>query len=147
MIGSLASPKDSVMKGSCLCGGIVYEIDPPFEKFYYCHCSRCRKITGSAHAANLFVGPKQFRWVKGEELVERFEHSEAKYFATGFCNKCGSSMPWLVQGGATMIVPAGTLDDDPDFTPQKNIFWDSRACWFKETDDIEKHAERPRSSK
>lgn len=147
MIGSLANPKGWVMKGSCLCGGVTYEIDPPFEKFYYCHCSRCQKITGSAHAANLFVGPQQFRWLEGEELVRRFEHPVAKYFATGFCNNCGSSMPWLVQGGATMIVPAGTLDDDPDFTPQKNIFWDSRACWFAETNDIEKHAERPRSSK
>ena len=45
------------MKGSCLCGGVVYEIDPPFKIFQYCHCSRCRKFTGSAHAANLFVPP------------------------------------------------------------------------------------------
>jgi len=126
------------MKGSCLCGGVVYEIDPPFKIFQYCHCSRCRKFTGSAHAANLFVLPSQFRWLKGEEQLGRFEHPEAKYFATGFCTKCGSSTPWAVKGGVNIVVPAGTLDEDPEIKPQQSIFWDSRACWFEENKDLVK---------
>ena len=134
------------MKGSCLCGGVVYEIDPPFKIFQYCHCSRCRKFTGSAHAANLFVPPSQFRWLKGKEQLGGFEHPEAKYFATGFCKNCGSSLPWAVKGGAKIVVPAGTLDEDPKIKPQKSIFWDSRACWFEETYNIEKHGESPTSA-
>lgn len=131
------------MKGSCLCGEVAYEIDPPIKIFQYCHCSRCRKFTGSAHASNLFVPPAQFRWLKGEELVGRFEEPKAKYFATCFCKNCGSSLPWEVKGGKNVVIPAGTLDDDPGLKPQQSIFWDHRAAWYEETCDLNKYAEFP----
>lgn len=126
------------MKGTCLCGSVSYEIIPPFKIFQYCHCSRCRKFTGSAHAANLFVTPEQFHWLKGEEFIGRFELDEAKYFATCFCKQCGSSLPWEVQGGRNIVVPAGTLDDDPQIKPQQNIFWTSKACWFENVESLPK---------
>ena len=70
------------MKGSCLCGSVKYEIEPPFKIFQYCHCSRCRKFTGSVHSANLFVPLPQFKWLAGEEQVGKYDHKEAKYLAT-----------------------------------------------------------------
>jgi hypothetical protein len=57
---------DQTTKGSCLCGSVHYEFTGNMGIFQYCHCSRCRKVTGSAHAANLFVAPEQFHWVQGE---------------------------------------------------------------------------------
>ena len=135
------------MQGSCLCGQVAYQIEPPFKIFQYCHCSRCRKFTGSAHAANLFVPPEQFRWLRGEALVGRFEQPDAKYFATAFCKNCGSSLPWAVQGGRNIVVPAGTLDEDPGIRPQQNIFWESRGCWFDETADLPKFSEFPPKSR
>ena len=63
-----------IMKGSCVCGIITYEITPPFKIFQYCYCSRCRKFTGSAQASNLFVPPSHFQWLQGQEHVGRFEH-------------------------------------------------------------------------
>ena len=111
------------MKGSCLCGSVQYEITPPFKGFQYCPCSRCRKATGSAHGANIFVPQEQFSWLAGEELVGRFEVPEAKYFATSFCKNCGSSLPWLAKGGKNRVVPAGSLDEDPGIKPQQSIFW------------------------
>ena len=131
------------MKGSCLCGKVTYEIEAPIKIFQYCHCQRCRKFTGSAHASNLFVPPAQFRWLEGEELVGRFEEPEAKYFATCFCKNCGSSLPWAVKGGKNIVIPAGTLDDDPGLKPQQSIFWDHRASWYEETCDLNKYAELP----
>jgi hypothetical protein len=117
------------MKGSCVCGAVTYEISPPFKIFQYCHCSRCRKFTGGAFSPNLFVPPSQFQWLSGEENISRFEHPEAKYFATCFCNHCGSSLPWMVKGGGNIVVPTGTLDEDPGIAPQHNVFWGSRATW------------------
>lgn len=131
------------MKGSCLCGGVTYEIKPPFKIFQYCHCSRCRKFTGGAHSANLFVPPEQFTWLDGQELVGRFEHQGAKFFATCFCKNCGSSLPWPVKCGKNIVVPAGTLDEDPGIRPQQNVFWDSRPSWFVETCELEKFSELP----
>lgn len=131
------------IKGSCLCAEVVYEIEGPFKVFQYCHCSRCRKFTGSAHASNLFVPPERFKWICGEEFVGRYEHPEAKYFATAFCKRCGSSLPWAVQGGKNIIVTAGTLDEDPGIRPMWNIFWASKACWFESTESLAKHDEFP----
>jgi len=125
------------MKGSCLCGTVGYEIDPPITLFQYCHCSRCRKVTGSAHASILFVAPTQFHWLSGEINVLRFEPPDAKYYASCFCKTCGSSLPWLVQGGRNMAVPAGTLDEDPMLQPRGHIYWGSKAPWYHEVDTLE----------
>ena len=135
---------DKIFRGSCLCGGVAYEIEGPFSIFQYCHCSRCRKFTGSAHASNLFVAPERFRWTRGEKLIGRFELPDTKYFATTFCKQCGSSLPWAVQGGRNIVVTAGTLDDDPGIRPMWNIFWGSKACWYESTNDLPKHDEFPK---
>ena len=133
-------------RGSCLCQRVTYQFHQPEYVFQYCHCSRCRKFTGSAHAANILVKPEQFEWLSGEELVGRFEHPEAKYYATSFCTHCGSSLPWMAQSGGTVVIPAGTLDEDPGIRPRQNIFWDSRAPWCEEVSALPCHAElTPRS--
>ena len=117
------------IKGSCLCQAVTYQFRRPEYIFQYCHCSRCRKFTGSAFASNILVDPKQFEWLSGKDQVGRFEHPDARHFATCFCKRCGSSLPWLSQSGAAVIIPAGTLDEDPGIRPTQNIFWKDRAPW------------------
>ncbi|MBW9257348.1 MAG: GFA family protein [Candidatus Thiodiazotropha sp. (ex. Lucinisca nassula)] len=126
------SEDQSIATGRCLCGAVRYQITGNLGIFQYCHCSRCRKFTGSAFAANLLVSPKQFEWLSGAQLVGRYELSEAKHFATGFCKQCGSSLPWLSQSGKAVIVPAGTLDEDPGIHPSQNVFSTSGADWYEE---------------
>jgi hypothetical protein len=130
-------------RGSCLCQAVSYQFHAPAQVFQYCHCSRCRKFTGSAHAANIIVDPKQFEWTGGEEMVGRFEPPEAKHFATCFCKHCGSSLPWISQSGAAVVIPAGTLDEDPEITPTQNIFWGSRAHWRADVETLPQHDELP----
>ena len=57
--------------GSCLCGTVTFEVNPPFQKMAHCHCSRCRKGTGTGHATNLTVEPSQFQWLSGEGGITR----------------------------------------------------------------------------
>lgn len=134
---------DDAIQGSCLCGKVSYEITPPFGAFQYCHCSRCRKMTGSDHASNIFVKPDQFRWHDPDNLVKRYEHAQAEHYASTFCSACGSRLPWLTQSGAIVVVPAGTLDGDPGVRPTRNIFWASRASWYAPVDELPKFDERP----
>jgi hypothetical protein len=129
--------------GSCLCGKIAYEITGNLGVFQYCHCSRCRKFTGSAHASNVFVAPGDFHWLKGEEYVGHYNPGHTKYFATAFCKRCGSSLPWLSKSGRVVVVPAGTLDDDPGIRPDKNIFCASRAEWYTSVESLPQHDEGP----
>ncbi|MCP4877018.1 MAG: GFA family protein [Gammaproteobacteria bacterium] len=135
-------------RGSCLCQSVSYQFHGPEYVFQYCHCSRCRKFTGSAHAANIIVDPKQFEWLSGEANIGRFEHPEAKHFATSFCKQCGSSLPWMSQSGTAVVIPAGTLDEDPGIKPTQNIFWKSRVTWRCEVDELPKFDElQPRKVK
>jgi len=135
--------KESIVTGSCLCGEITYQYSGPVKVFQYCHCSRCQKFTGSAHASNIIIDPEQFQWTKGESSVGRYELPEAKHFATSFCKKCGSSLPWLTKTARVVIVPAGTLDDDPEARPMHNIYYADKACWYKDVDSLPKYDELP----
>jgi hypothetical protein len=118
-----------VIRGRCLCGAVAYEVRLPIAKFVNCYCSRCRKASGSAYAANAYVSPQAFQWIRGENLVVRYDLPEARSFATSFCGKCGSPAPHRTRSGREVIVPAGSLDDDPGAKPSTSLHWDSRAPW------------------
>lgn len=121
---------------SCLCGAATYEMDLPAERLVNCHCSRCRKATGTAHASNLVVRKDAFRWIVGAENVRRYDLPSARSFATCCCEKCGSPLPHHTRSGREVIVPAGSLDSDPQSTPELHICWSSRAAWHEHGDKI-----------
>jgi len=98
-----------VLTGSCLCGGVSYEVRSPFLRFAHCHCSRCRKSTGTGHATNLYCSPERFRWLSGEELVSRYDFPSARSFATVVCKACGCPLPRRTRSGREIVVPAGSL--------------------------------------
>ncbi len=133
----------TTVRGSCLCKQVEYEVELPFRRFYFCHCSRCRKATGSPHAANGFVKSEAFRWLKGENLVKRYDLPEAKRFALQFCTHCGSKLPHLTRDGAAMVIPAGSLDEDPRMKPQAIVYWGSRAPWYGEPSELDKYEAMP----
>lgn len=134
---------DMNVTGSCLCGRVSYEVKGNLGIFQYCNCSRCRKFTGSVFAANLLALPTDFKWLQGEEYVGRYELKEAKHFATSFCTHCGSSLPWLGQTGSAVVIPAGTLDEDPGIRPSQNIFCASRAVWYTDPASLPEYDELP----
>lgn len=136
-----------VVKGSCLCGAVSYQYTGTAKVFQYCHCSRCRKFTGSAYASNLIVEPEQFEWLSGEAKVGRYEVPGAKYFATSFCKQCGSSLPWLTNNKTAVVIPAGTLDDDPLEKPLHNIYFHDKAAWYEDAATLIKYDALPVKNK
>jgi hypothetical protein len=132
---------DEVLRGSCLCGAVTYEIRAPFLRFAHCHCSRCRKATGSAHASNVYVAPAQFTWTAGRVETVRFDLPSARSFATTFCRQCGAPLPHHTRSGREVVVPAGSLDQEPQLRPQAHIFWDSRPGWSCTEGDLPRHRE------
>ncbi len=120
------------ISGSCLCGLVSFEVSGPFDSFYFCHCSRCRKSTGSAHATNIFAKLDRITWLSGQDEIKQFELAEAEFFNKGFCSNCGSPVPHTARSGNFLIIPAGSLNSDPSVRPQNNIFWDDRAVWYDE---------------
>jgi hypothetical protein len=116
-------------KSTCVCGAVEWEIQPPYRFFQYCHCSRCRKRSGSLHAANVAVPAAQLAWTKGEEHVKRWEHPDAERWCSAFCDTCGSALPWRSRDGLGYVVPVGGMEDEPGERPTRNIFYGSRAPW------------------
>jgi hypothetical protein len=133
----------AILRGSCLCGSVQYEISGEPAKFYHCHCQRCRKATGTGHASNLLVKPGALKWIKGEDLIKSYKVPEAKRFTNCFCSVCGSRVPRHSKETDMIIIPAGSLDSVPAIRPQARIFWDSRANWSCTGDELPVHSEYP----
>lgn len=130
-----------VLRGSCLCGAVTFEVAPPFLRFAHCHCSRCQKATGAAHASNLYAEPDRFRWTSGSDEVVRYDLPTAGSFATTFCRSCGAPLPRRTRSGREVVVPAGSLDELRELRPQMHIFWASRPVWSCAEDELPRHDE------
>lgn len=123
-----------VQTGSCLCGAVRYEISGTFTRFFLCHCSRCRKGTGSAHASNLFAEEADLRWLSGEDQVRVFSVEGTRH-SRSFCATCGSPLPLTLPGGRVKV-PAGSLESSVEMRPAAHIFIGSRADWDSQLEGV-----------
>ncbi len=135
--------REEILHGGCLCGAVTFELTPPFSGMYHCHCSRCRKGTGTGHATNLRARPSQLTWLTGESLITRYRLPTALRFGKWFCSRCGSPVPRVVPETDMAVIPAGSLDELPNVTPAAHIFWESRAPWACEPGTLPRHEGYP----
>ena len=123
------------VRGSCLCGTVRFEVDPPFIRANHCHCSRCRKHSGTAVCTQTRVWKEQFRLLSGEEEIAVYGKGEGAVKA--FCRSCGSSLfggAW--PDGKQVSIRMGAFDDDPGIRPEFHSYVDSRAPWDEIADDL-----------
>jgi len=139
----LDDPTPGILRGSCLCDQIKYEVKEPFTVIHNCHCSRCRKARGAAHATNGFVPLDAVRFLEGEDLIVNFKLPGAKSFGQAFCSNCGSAVPRINKEAKVVGVPLGPLDDMTDAKPKDHIFVGSMANWYSIEDDIVQLKEGP----
>jgi hypothetical protein len=140
----------SAIRGSCLCGGVKFEITGPLSSPLNCHCSQCRKQHGAPFRSRVRVQAEDFRWLQGEHLIKYYEGRGG--ILRGFCRECGSPIvnrptsKWkhaakspgaLSQYGVALAI----LDDDPPVRPACHVFVGSKAPWFEITDDLPQYPE------
>jgi hypothetical protein len=123
--------------GSCLCGKVKYKIEGDFDAFFLCHCTRCQKDTGAAHAANLASTSAKLEWVSGQELVTTFALPSTRH-QKSFCRECGAALPGYHLEGKLLIAPAGGLDVDVPIAPTAHIFYADKASWEKDLEELKK---------
>lgn len=132
-------------KGSCLCGQVQYEIDESLGPIVFCHCSVCRKSTGSAHQAVTRIPSAAFRITRGQHVLKEYSHEPAHH--RYFCGNCGSGIYARRDSKPEMvIVRLGTVDTPVDQEIAAHIFVDSKASWDHIPDDAPKFPEWPPSS-
>lgn len=127
-----------MLTGGCLCGAVHYEVEDAFEYALNCHCSKCRRATGSAFKPFGGIGVEKFRVTHGEDRLTRFGGDEARDY---FCGTCGSLLWSVVRENKYAHVPYGTLADPPSLLPQAHIMVGSKADWEVITDDLPQFAE------
>jgi hypothetical protein len=132
---------DLPLTGGCLCGGVRFEVTLPFSDANYCHCSRCRKHSGTFGSIVGHVPRSQVHVLEGEELIRVYEPPGGRVKA--FCSVCGSSLfgnEW--PEGDEIAIRFGALDGDPGMRPDFHVFVDSRAAWDELPDDgLPRHGE------
>ena len=129
------------LAGKCLCGAVHYAVEDAFRYAMNCHCSNCRRTTGSAFKP--FAGIERDKLVitrGGDTLLVYGD--EARNHDT-HCRQCGSLLYSVVRQGTYVHVAMGTLVDDPSIRPARHIFVGSKAPWFTITDDLPQHEEFP----
>ncbi len=134
------------LRGSCLCGVVKYEVTGELKRFYHCHCSRCRKSSGTGHASNLIMTNAMLVFTHGESLLKQFKVPDAVRFSRQFCTECGSPVARFIPELNIVVFPAGSSDDAIPIKPQARIYWDSRTEWTCDGDTLPRFPEGPPSS-
>ena len=133
-----------MLHGSCLCGGIRFEVASELVQPLNCHCSMCRKATGAAFRSRASVATDGFRWIAGEDLLSHYESSPGN--VRTFCGVCGSTLVTMFPDSPeTLGLVLGSLDDDPGVTPRLHAYVGSKAPWFEICDDLPQYDTLPRA--
>jgi len=131
-----------MLKASCLCGGVRYEIRGALRGALNCHCSTCRKAQGAAFRSRAAARSAELVWICGEQLVSFYQSSPGNH--RGFCRICGSPILSRFDADPSIFgIPLGILDDDPQIRPKRHIHVASKAPWFTIADDLPQHPEGP----
>ena len=124
-----------MFEGRCLCGGIEYEIDGEVGPIDLCHCSYCRRASGSAFASNATISIDSFRIRSGGALLEEYESTPDKL--RSFCSRCGSPIYARHRLAPKILrIRVGTMLSDPISRPSGHFDVDSKAPWFTIADDL-----------
>lgn len=127
-----------MIRGSCLCGSVRYEIRGSLGRASHCHCSKCRKAHGAAFGTYARVKVNDFAFTSGQNDIGSYRSSPS--VLRTFCRLCGSTLQFITEARPESFALAlGTLDDDPGIRPSYHIFAGSKAPWFEITDNLPQH--------
>lgn len=131
------------MKGSCLCGAVAYEAEPPPGglRIGLCSCRTCRKAHASAFAVTAPVPRKTFRWLRGEDRLSIYESSPGKN--RHYCSICHSQLIAEHPGEPNVLLRVALLDEDPGTRPVDHIFRSHEVPWCDWEGDIQRFEEWP----
>ncbi|MGF6601504.1 hypothetical protein P3T23_006246 [Paraburkholderia sp. GAS448] len=130
-----------MLAGKCLCGAVHYAVKDEFVYALNCHCSNCRRATGSAFKPFAGIEHHKLSLTRGGDNLLIFGDERAAHDV--HCKTCGSLMYSVVREGAFVHVTLGTLVDNPAIRPTAHIFVGSKAPWFTITDQLPQYDEFP----
>lgn len=117
--------------GHCLCKKVSFKVTGELSAIKQCHCSQCRRSTGTSAIATTIAAASNFVWLSGEQYIKTFMLNTN--WGRCFCSECGSPVPGVDQHKA--YIPAGLLNEPTDLMVSHHICVESKASWDKIGDD------------
>jgi len=128
------------LSGRCLCGRVRFEIQGQMGPFAYCHCTSCRRASGTAFAANAPVRDADLKWLSGREEIGEYESSAGKFRA--FCRGCGSPIYARHESAPEWLsIRLGLIDGDLPREATAHFNVSEKASWYRLTDDLPQYAD------
>lgn len=128
--------------GCCQCAGVRFEFCGEPTDASFCHCSICRRLSGSAFAAYIEVASDDLKVNAGIDLIRRYDITAR--LTKKFCSSCGTSL--FTEHSAFpqfTYVSLGVLDNDDGVVPEYHQFTASKAKWYSITDGLPQYREWP----
>ena len=132
----MSTERMSSASGSCLCGGVAYEVHGPMRPVTYCHCNQCRKTSGHIVAATA-CKPDDLSFTADDSLVWFQSPAAAQ---RGFCGTCGSSLFWRPAHAEYISIMAGTLEAPTGLQAVDHIFVADAADYYTINDGLPRHS-------
>ncbi len=125
----------SLMKGSCLCEAVKFEISGALGPVYNCHCSKCRRWHGAVFRTRASINRNQFHWVSGSENLSSYKSSDE--VTKFFCKTCGSPLMSTYENRPDVLgIPLGGIEGISNLMIEAHIFVASKASWHNITDAV-----------
>ena len=122
----------AVKTGSCLCGGVRFEVTCELPAPDACHCVQCRKHSGHYFASTNV--PRSAIAISGQGNVTWYQ-SSAKV-RRGFCSKCGSSLFWDPPARDWIAVAMGAFDSPTGTHLAMHIFVVEKGDYYEIADGL-----------
>lgn len=130
-----------MIKGSCLCGAVSFEIHGSLRSVRYCHCMNCRKFSGTAYAAWGLAETSQLTVTPSAPNVSKFNSGGGHRV---FCAACGSPL-WYEPTGRPQLrgIPLGAIDEGSVPKPEMHVWTKSKVAWASILGDLPQHEIHP----
>jgi hypothetical protein len=132
-----AGEKVTELAGGCLCGAVNYRVVDAFAYAANCHCSDCRRATGSAFKPFAGTSATGLRIVAGADHLLLYGDPSENHDV--HCRDCGSLL-YSVVGAGRIHLALGSLHDAPSIKPRAHIFVGDKAPWHEITDSLPQFA-------
>ncbi len=129
-----------MIKGSCCCGAVQFELSSKPKFMGSCHCSRCRKVGAGTIA---FVEKETLNLISGKAFIATFKAVAPYKYDRNFCSQCGSALGEILSGENMFPIAANCFDTDPGLEISFHEFVSEKPGWFKICDDAPQYEKHP----
>lgn len=132
-----------MIKGSCYCGAVKFELIAEPSMMGTCHCSRCRKAGASTI---VFVNKEHLKWIQGQDQVTLYQPAAPYKHGRCFCKVCGTSLGEILSNENSFPISANALDSDSALKNQFHEFVAEKPSLYEICDDAKQSEGHPTTS-